>query len=572
VTMSVTFISVSWKNFLSTGNSPTTIQLNRSKTTLVQGHNGAGKSTMIDAITFALYNKPYRKINKAQLINSLNGKDCVVEIEFAAGNDTYRVVRGIKPAKFEIYKNGTLLNQDAANVDYQEMLERSILKMNYRTFLQVVVLGSGNYVPFMQLNASQRREIIEDLLDIQIFTKMNTVLKGWSQENKDAKQKARYDLSLAEERIAMQRKHISTLEQNSADLEDLVKAKIRSNEEESIRVLSEVERVDAELSALTMASRYSTLQKKLNDFSNAREGLIQKLTKIEQTIGFYHDSETCPTCKQGIEHDFRQSVITEKQAAREKIEAQMPLIDEKYKSLLDELQRAQEEGKQHSAKMIERSRLVAQLEMLKKTKQQLEEELRSLKKEKPVVADEQKKLQDLLGQQEAASEQLKAEIEKEALLAAAAALLKDSGIKSRIIKQYVPVINKLINKYLAQMDFFVQFELDEHFNETIRSRFRDDFSYASFSEGEKMRIDLAMLFAWRNLAKMRNSASTNLLIMDEVMDSSLDNSGTDDFLKIIDMFSPDTNTFVVSHKGDSLFDRFHSVIRFEKAGNFSKMV
>ena len=570
--MSVTFISVSWKNFLSTGNSPTTIQLNRSKTTLVQGHNGAGKSTMIDAITFALYNKPYRKINKAQLINSLNGKDCVVEIEFAAGNDTYRVVRGIKPAKFEIYKNGTLLNQDAANVDYQEMLERSILKMNYRTFLQVVVLGSGNYVPFMQLNASQRREIIEDLLDIQIFTKMNTVLKGWSQENKDAKQKARYDLSLAEERIAMQRKHISTLEQNSADLEDLVKAKIRSNEEESIRVLSEVERVDAELSALTMASRYSTLQKKLNDFSNAREGLIQKLTKIEQTIGFYHDSETCPTCKQGIEHDFRQSVITEKQAAREKIEAQMPLIDEKYKSLLDELQRAQEEGKQHSAKMIERSRLVAQLEMLKKTKQQLEEELRSLKKEKPVVADEQKKLQDLLGQQEAASEQLKAEIEKEALLAAAAALLKDSGIKSRIIKQYVPVINKLINKYLAQMDFFVQFELDEHFNETIRSRFRDDFSYASFSEGEKMRIDLAMLFAWRNLAKMRNSASTNLLIMDEVMDSSLDNSGTDDFLKIIDMFSPDTNTFVVSHKGDSLFDRFHSVIRFEKAGNFSKMV
>ena len=570
--MSVTFISVSWKNFLSTGNSPTTIQLNRSKTTLVQGHNGAGKSTMIDAITFALYNKPYRKINKAQLINSLNGKDCVVEIEFAAGNDTYRVVRGIKPAKFEIYKNGTLLNQDAANVDYQEMLERSILKMNYRTFLQVVVLGSGNYVPFMQLNASQRREIIEDLLDIQIFTKMNTVLKGWSQENKDAKQKARYDLSLAEERIAMQRKHISTLEQNSADLEDLVKAKIRSNEEESIRVLSEVERVDAELSALTMASRYSTLQKKLNDFSNAREGLIQKLTKIEQTIGFYHDSETCPTCKQGIEHDFRQSVITEKQAAREKIEAQMPLIDEKYKSLLDELQRAQEEGKQHSAKMIERSRLVAQLEMLKKTKQQLEEELRSLKKEKPVVADEQKKLQDLLGQQEAASEQLKTEIEKEALLAAAAALLKDSGIKSRIIKQYVPVINKLINKYLAQMDFFVQFELDEHFNETIRSRFRDDFSYASFSEGEKMRIDLAMLFAWRNLAKMRNSASTNLLIMDEVMDSSLDNSGTDDFLKIIDMFSPDTNTFVVSHKGDSLFDRFHSVIRFEKAGNFSKMV
>lgn len=570
--MSVTFISVSWKNFLSTGNSPTTIQLNRSKTTLVQGHNGAGKSTMIDAITFALYNKPYRKINKAQLINSLNGKDCVVEIEFAAGNDTYRVVRGIKPAKFEIYKNGTLLNQDAANVDYQDMLERSILKMNYRTFLQVVVLGSGNYVPFMQLNASQRREIIEDLLDIQIFTKMNTVLKGWSQENKDAKQKARYDLSLAEERIAMQRKHISTLEQNSADLEDLVKAKIRSNEEESIRVLSEVERVDAELSALTMASRYSTLQKKLNDFSNAREGLIQKLTKIEQTIGFYHDSETCPTCKQGIEHDFRQSVITEKQAAREKIEAQMPLIDEKYKSLLDELQRAQEEGKQHSAKMIERSRLVAQLEMLKKTKQQLEEELRSLKKEKPAVADEQKKLQDLLGQQEAASEQLKAEIEKEALLAAAAALLKDSGIKSRIIKQYVPVINKLINKYLAQMDFFVQFELDEHFNETIRSRFRDDFSYASFSEGEKMRIDLAMLFAWRNLAKMRNSASTNLLIMDEVMDSSLDNSGTDDFLKIIDMFSPDTNTFVVSHKGDSLFDRFHSVIRFEKAGNFSKMV
>jgi DNA repair exonuclease SbcCD ATPase subunit len=321
-----------------------------------------------------------------------------------------------------------------------------------------------------------------------------------------------------------------------------------------------------------MASRYSTLQKKLNDFSNAREGLIQKLTKIEQTIGFYHDSETCPTCKQGIEHDFRQSVITEKQAAREKIEAQMPLIDEKYKSLLDELQRAQEEGKQHSAKMIERSRLVAQLEMLKKTKQQLEEELRSLKKEKPAVADEQKKLQDLIQQQETSSNQLKAEIEKEALLAAAAALLKDSGIKSRIIKQYVPVINKLINKYLAQMDFFVQFELDEHFNETIRSRFRDDFSYASFSEGEKMRIDLAMLFAWRNLAKMRNSASTNLLIMDEVMDSSLDNSGTDDFLKIIDMFSPDTNTFVVSHKGDSLFDRFHSAIRFEKAGNFSKMV
>lgn len=570
--MSVTFISVSWKNFLSTGNSPTTIFLNRSKTTLIQGHNGAGKSTMIDAITFGLYNKPYRKINKGQLVNSLNNKDCVVEIEFAAGNDTYKVVRGIKPAKFEIYKNGTLLNQDAANVDYQEMLEKSILKMNYRTFLQVVVLGSGNYVPFMQLNASQRREIIEDLLDIQIFTKMNTVLKGWAQENKDAKTKARYDLSLVEERIGMQKKHIATLEQNSADMEELTRAKIQSANEESIRLLSQVEAVGAEISALSMAPRLASLQKKLNDFSNARDGLVQKLTRIEQTIGFYHDSDTCPTCKQGIEHDFKQSVLVDKEAARQKIIEQMPLVDSKYSSIMEELDRAQKESKQHSAKLMERSKLTAQIEMLKRTKAQLEEELRSMKKEKPAVADEQKKLEALLADQQAANDALKSEIEREALLAAAGALLKDSGIKSRIIKQYVPVINKLINKYLAQMDFFVQFELDEHFNETIRSRFRDDFSYASFSEGEKMRIDLAMLFAWRNLAKMRNSASTNLLIMDEVMDSSLDNSGTDDFLKIIDMFSPDTNTFVVSHKGDSLFDRFHSVIRFEKAGNFSKMV
>jgi DNA repair exonuclease SbcCD ATPase subunit len=567
----ITFKTIRWKNMLSTGNAFTEVKLDRSKSTLIVGQNGAGKSTILDALCWAMYGKPFRKINKPQLLNSINGKGMLVELELNIAGADYTIIRGMKPHRFEVYKNDQLLNQDALMRDYQEYLEKNILKLNYRSFCQVVVLGSATYVPFMQLAAYQRREVIEDLLDIQIFSSMNTLLKEKISKHKDDTQTNRYNLDITNERIEMEKVLRETL---SNDVEAQIEARNNSllEAERVIAGLTELERLltDEINDKSKQTADLKSVQEKLNRLQTAREKLSDKIDKITKEIGFYHDNENCPSCKQGIDHDFRAGIIDAKKTEIESIQKSIPDLEAMYKSLEQRFEEIIETQAAINELNNQMSGHRAKMQLNKQRIKELQAEIKKLKEDKEKHADSEKlvELNRELGTLEGQREQL---IRDGIVLTAGATLLKDGGIKTKIIKQYVPIMNKLINKYLTAMDFFVHFELDEQFNESIKSRFRDEFSYQSFSEGEKMRINLAILFTWRAIAKMRNSASTNLLIMDEVFDSSLDASGTEEFMKIIEDLTKDTNLFVISHKGDQLFDKFHSVIKFEKHGNFSVM-
>ena len=569
----IIFKTIRWKNILSTGNVFTEIKLDRSPSTLIVGQNGAGKSTILDAISFALYGKPFRKINKPQLINSINDKDAVAEIEFAVGRDNFKVVRGIKPNVFEIYKNGNLLNQAAANRDYQEMLEKNILKLNHRSFSQVVVLGSSTYVPFMQLPSSHRREVIEDLLDIQIFTTMNTLLKDKINNNKTATQDAKYKIELAKNKIDLYERHISNVKSDKKTRIDTAKAKMKLVAKKVVELNKQRTEIETNISTLRSSQEDLVALVSETDENNTKLlSLTNDVYSLEKDISFFHDHEHCPTCKQGIEHDFKQSSIVEKTAALETTKQQRTAIQEKCKETTDRKLAYDEIEKQ--IRGLERQLQTVELTLASEKKiffnlNKDVEEINTETENDTDVTNELVQTREELSELESSREKLANEA---VVLNAATTLLKDGGIKSRIIKQYIPIMNKLINKYLAAMDFFVHFELDEQFNEKIKSRFRDEFSYNSFSEGEKMRINLAVLFTWRAIAKMRNSASTNLLIMDEVFDSSLDGVGTDEFFKILNELTADTNTFVISHKGDALYDKFRSVIRFEKHGNFSRMM
>ena len=568
----ISFKVVRWKNFLSTGNVFTEVKLDKSKSTLIVGQNGAGKSTILDAISFALYNKPFRKINKPQLINSINNKDAVVEIEFSVGRDEYKVVRGIKPNLFEIYKNGLMFNQDSANRDYQEFLEKTILKLNHRSFSQVVVLGSSTYVPFMQLPAHQRREVIEDLLDIQIFTSMNNMLKEKVAANKVEVADAKYAADLCSEKITMEQKYLASVRKDKDSRIEANKLKIKEIAKTIVELRESIKDYQRDWITLELdLSDENQVLEKANELSDNRVRLFDRMFSLEKEIKFFHDNENCPTCKQGIDHDFKESAVSSKKDTLSSIEEELRVIDvdqDQVTARLNEIK----DTRQAMIKVNEHIKVVtAQIESEKRNYKALETENASLAKEQDTTESTATllALKEELAEIEAKREALS---RRNAVLSAASALLKDGGIKTKIIRQYIPIMNKLINKYLAAMDFFVHFELDEQFNEKIKSRFRDEFSYNSFSEGEKMRINLAVLFTWRAIAKMRNSATTNLLIMDEVFDSSLDGVGTDEFLKILNNLTADNNTFIISHKGDALYDKFHSIIKFEKQGNFSRMV
>jgi len=565
------FKSVSWQNFLSTGNHPTEIQLDRHRSTLIVGMNGAGKSTILDALCFALYNKPFRKINKPQLINSINGKNCVVEVKFNVGGSEYIVRRGMRPAIFEVYKDDVLLNQDASSRDYQEYLEKNVLKLNHRSFCQVVVLGSATYVPFMQLSAYSRREVIEDLLDIQVFSVMNGLLKDRIQQNKEAQSDVKYQIDLVKERITMQESLIETLNRDTKALIADRQLKI-SQANHSIDSLNEdgVHR-QADLSDLINSiDDASEVSELINKLQGMREKVQDRIQRLDKEVLFYHNNDTCPSCKQGIDHDFKDSTIVEKQAEIEKIKSGVVLLESKYKVAQDRAVEIAAVQRSINSVNSQLASIKASLMAEKKHLVSLESELEELQKTQQQNNDASKlfELQDELVQKEKQREVLVKESSTQTI---AASILKDGGIKATVIKKYVPVMNKLINKYLAAMDFFVHFELDEQFNEVIKSRFRDEFSYQSFSEGEKLRINLAILFTWRAVAKLRNSASTNLLIMDEVLDGAMDHAGTEEFLKIIEELTKDTNLFIISHRGDQLFDKFHSVIKFEKHNDFSVM-
>lgn len=568
----ILFKTIRWQNMLSTGNQLTEVALDRSKSTLIVGENGAGKSTILDALSFALYGKPFRSINKPQLLNSMTQKNLIAECEFMVGSKHFRVKRGIKPQIFEIYQNGEMINQNSSARDYQEYLEKSILKLSFKSFGQIVILGSANYLPFMQLPAHSRREVIEDLLDIQIFTTMNTLLKEKIGVNKTAIIDADYQINLIENKIELTKKHIDSLKTNNDHL-------IRQKEELINEIDSKVCEAEHNLTVyngtLTVKSDLIADSEKVN---SKRSKLIElesqletKIRNIKKEIGFYHDNDSCPTCRQGIQHDFKKETISDREAKQMEVSDALVKIETEINNINDRVNQITAINKEITAINTKITELNSDIRSWNSSIRTLETEIEGLEKN-TVVIDESKGDLNALNSQLNVQQKHKEELANErSVIEVAGVLLKDSGIKTRIIKQYVPVMNKLINKYLAAMDFFVQFELDENFNEKIKSRFRDEFSYASFSEGEKMRIDLALMFTWRAIAKLRNSASTNLLIMDEVFDSSLDVGGTEEFLKILEGLTGDTNTFIISHKGDQLYDKFHSVIKFEKHANFSRI-
>jgi len=565
------FKLVRFKNILSTGNAWTELPLDSNKSTLIVGENGAGKSTMLDAISFALYGRAFRQIKKPQLINSINQKDLQVEIFFKIGAKDYIIKRGVKPNVFEIWCDGELINQDAAARDYQAYLEENILKLNFKSFGQVVVLGSSTFVPFMQLSAKHRRAVIEDLLDIQIFTTMNTLLKEKTNSNKDEITEIKYQIDLLDNKIESAKVHNESIrelrEGEVVKLKDKLREQITLIEEEQASVEAIMNEVQQMAEGV---SDKSGMKKKLQELEKIDGQLSTKLSKLRKDISFYEDHDNCPTCKQGIEHEFKQETIEESTGKIEEIEKAQTELDNRLGSVNKRLSEIDDVETEMASKNLKMSEHNANYKMAMNVCKSIKKELTEA--EEQVEAIDNSVIQDLKTDLTTYHTKQSQLFEDKEVMSVVSSMLKDGGIKTRIIKQYVPVMNKLINKYLASMDFFVQFELDENFNETIKSRFRDVFSYASFSEGEKLRIDLALLFTWRAVSKLRNSTSTNLLVMDEIMDSSLDNAGTEEFLKIINEITADSNVFIISHKGDQLYDKFDNVIKFEKVKNFSRMV
>ena len=564
----IIFKSVKWKNLLSTGNSFTTIFLDKQPTTLIVGDNGSGKSTILDALTFVLFNKPFRIVKKAQLVNSVNNSETVVEVNFEIGTRKYRVMRGIKPNKFEIYCNDKMVNQDASSRDYQKYLEQNILKLNYRSFTQVVILGNASFIPFMQLKSVHRREVVEEILDIKIFSLMNMLVKNQIKDVTDELRDIDYNKELTEEKIGLQGKYIEDLKKNKDkiirdklskidDNQDIIDVKVKDRE---------TLKTENEMLLQDIADRIEVEDKlvKLNDIKST---LVEKHKQHSKKIDFYKNNDECPECKQNIDKDFKENMITEKNKDVDTIVKGIKQL----KIELDEKTKRSKTIKGVTTKIRENDVKVARLHSsiteLEKFNTQLETEMKSFQ-EGGVGQSDEDKLKELKENLEKISEQRHKLREDKLYLEASKSMLQDSGIKTKIIKQYLPIMNKLINTYLTSMEFYVNFTLNENFEETIKSRYRDEFTYASFSEGEKMRIDLALLFTWRAIAKMKNSTNTNLLILDEIFDSSLDGTGTDEFLKILNTLTKE-NVFVISHKGDTLFDKFRSVIKFEKVKNFS---
>lgn len=569
----ILFTKIRWKNFLSTGNGFTEIDLTKSTNTLIIGQNGAGKSTILDALTFGLFGKPFRKINKPQLLNSINNANAIVEVEFSIGKKRYKIVRGMKPNIFEIYCDDVLVNQDAKVKDYQEHLEKFIIKLNYKSFTQVVVLGSASFVPFMQLSAADRRTIIEELLDIGIFSSMNVILKNKLSTIKDQQRDNDYNIKLINEKINLQKQNIEEHKKNHlVEIEKKTK-EIADNDVYLNKVGKNIVLIQKHIEQLTNnISDESSISSKNAKILTLQSKFQDSVKKLNKEISFYETNDNCPTCQQSIATETKEKNVTEKQNKINEIETATTKLKQELTNVsdrLDKIGKIQKHISEHNSEIV---KLNTQVTSINNYNAKLLKEIEELKTRSDSNENDDDKLKLLnteLADTKTLAEQLS--VDKQ-YYEFASTLLKDTGIKTKIIKQYLPVMNKLINKYLTAMDFFVNFNLNESFEETIKSRHRDEFSYASFSEGEKMRIDLALLFTWRQVAKMKNSVNTNLLILDEVFDSSLDGVGTEEFLKLLNSLDTKTNVFVISHKGDQLFDKFRSIIKFEKKNNFSQVV
>lgn len=568
--MQIQFKKVRYKNILSTGNVFTEINLNKSTTTLVSGTNGSGKSTLLDAITFGLYGKPFRKINKPQLINTINTKDLMVEIEFSVSGSEYVIRRGIKPTVFEIYRNGELVNQDAATRDYQAYLEQNILGLNYKSFNQIVVLGSATYVPFMELPAHQRREIIEDLLDIQVFSTMNLLLKDRFNTNKETITENNYQIDLTKSRIESAVEHNESIRKIREGEVNKIREKMQEHLDKIEEEKTSIEAIETSIQELiSTISDKPAVKKKLEKAKVIRQELESTLRSYLKDLHFYHDNDNCPTCKQGIDHEFKEHILEEKNTKKAETEDGVEKIIEKIQEIelrVEEISKVEDEIQKHNITIGEhRAQIKMSMNALKSYKKELDDAEKEVKEVDTSKLEEYNNNLSTLQ-----TEQTKLFDERETL-GVVSAMLKDGGIKTRIIRQYIPVMNKLINKYLSAFELFVDFHLDENFNEVIKSRFRDAFSYASFSEGEKLRITLSIMLSWRAVAKLRNSVSTNLLILDETLDGAMDGTGVENLIDTLHNLNNNDNIFVISHRGEQFGDKFDSHIRFAKVKNFSQI-
>ena len=566
----IIFKYVRWKNFLSTGNTFTEIQLDRNPSTLIIGENGAGKSTILDALCFGLFGKPFRQISKNQLINTVNAQGTIVEIEFETQNKNVKVVRGIKPNTFEIWVDGNMINQSANAKDYQKHLEQQILKLNYRSFTQVVILGSSTFIPFMQLKSQARREVVEDILDIKIFSLMNLILKGKVKSLNADISENQYQVELNREKVELQENYIEDIERNKDTLLSQKTTLRDGNEEEVFSRKEEANRITKENQTLldAMSGEDAAVEKR-DKLKDIQFTLKDKHNRHEQMIDFLEKNDVCPTCEQDIDEAFKTKAISQRSEQVKELSEGLIQMKKEMDKATNKLKEYKDIAKVLNDNNIKLAKLNSGITELEKFNATIAEEIRQLESGDVTKTDYEKldNLKKLCYSLESTKSKLKEDM---VYFDVARNLLQDTGIKTKIIKQYLPIMNKLINGYLSSMDFFVNFNIDENFNETIKSRFRDVFSYANFSEGEKMRIDLALLFTWRAVAKMKNSTNTNLLILDEIFDSSLDATGTDDFLKILNTFEKE-NVFIISHKQDMLIDKFRSVIKFEKVKNFSKV-
>ena len=562
----IIFKSIRYKNFLSSGNTFTDINFRKSKSTLVVGHNGAGKSTMLDALSFGLFGKPHRKIMKSQLVNSINQRQAVVEVEFSIGKSNFKIVRGIKPNVFEIWKDGKMINQSSHAMEYQKILEQNILKLNHKSFHQVVVLGSSSFIPFMQLNAGHRRDVIEDLLDINIFSKMNVILKEKNSILKDKLSKTNHTIDLIKNKITQQSKYIRDIAALTTENKKKYEKQIKSAEEKIQKLQDHNNQLSSELEDKGDLD-LTELQERKNNVIALRAEQKQQLKAVAKRGLFLEKNDECPTCEQPIQNKDKLVFDTKNEAYR--IESTLGMVESDYKRIEQEITSLQEiisKVNEKTNTINSNNREIASLNQSNKDlKSYLDEEVSA------DLSEARNELEKLSSDKESLLEEKLKVAEQFNYNGVIGEMLRDTGIKTKIIKQYLPAINKLVNQHLQVLDFFVSFDLDESFQETIRSRYRDDFTYESFSEGEKQRIDLSLLFTWRQIAKMKNSVATNLLILDETFDSSLDHDGVENLLKILNTLGEDTNTFIISHKGDILDNKFESKIEFTKERNFSQM-
>ena len=567
----ILFKRISYKNFLSTGNQPIEIALDMSQTTLIVGTNGSGKSTLLDALCFVLFNKPFRIIKKEQMVNTINQSDCIVEVEFDVGTKNYLIRRGIKPNLFEIFCDGKLINQDANNIDYQKYLEQNIMKLNYRSFIQVVLLGSSSYEPFMKMKPRYRREVVEEILDIRVFGLMDLILRSQQSDLQKKLTEVRHQCELIKTKYETEAKYLKTLEAKGSDNQRVQQNKLEQNEKNRLEYDKKLQSLNEAIAvSQNELSGQETVSKKVKELEKYETKIEQNLDTHKKTLKFFQENDTCPVCTQSIDTKFKEDKCNHETTTISKLESGLSQLVGELSKQEEKITAYGKVSNKIQTMNVEIAKITSSLESLKRHSDQIQQEISTSQERDTDIESIELELEKMKVDLKDAEINLSKVQEEKDYVDVLREILNDKGAKAQIIRKYVPIMNALINKYLQAMDFYISFNLDEEFNETVKSRFRDTFNYNNFSEGEKMRIDLALLFTWRDIARMKNSTNTNLLILDEIFDSSLDGQGTDDFFKIIKTLEKE-NIFIISHKGDILFDKFTNIIKYEKVQNFTQL-